>query len=200
MNQFKVGDTVWTVKRGKGKIVEDYSKVAKRRPYEVDFGTCTRNPKLSNLCRSPAEMIESKRKAKLLKGKRTVTIDFSCLEPIDPHKPKFKRGDKVYYEGKKWSIQSDYGAFCLVPINRLNEYGNTQGTYVIESDLRLWKEHELTHCLQHAFDTWYESDYDVSKYKSIEFIGNICGHDTFLITTETGSKNLFRGKKGDIEI
>lgn len=202
MNRFKVGDTVWTVKRGKGKIIgSTISNRLNERPFSVRFegesSVYIHYPKLSNIYRTEAEMIEAKRIKNTVPAPPFCIIDVSLPKPPQP---KFKQGDKVYYEGKKWTVLGD------APYT-LNRYSIKRGdnhitlTYATESDLRLWKEHEFTHYLEVYSDKWNVIPIGREQLgEKTEYLGRINGHETFLITGATGIKYLVRGKKGDIEI
>ncbi len=198
MNQFKVGDTVWTIKKGIGKIIAGYMDET-NRPFCVQWPSGLWSfPKLSNLYRIEAEMIEAK-KCNTGHGWFS-TVGFWPDLP-DPPQPKFKRGDKVYYEGKKWDVVSVSNNSCIIVHNSGISHIRP------ESELRLWKEHELTHCLQYISSTWMIGTFNIDRFKRIEFIGNIYGHDTFIVDRatmidreEVVDRLLFRGKKGDIEI
>lgn len=56
MNQYKIGDTVWTRKRGKCRVIREVSSPA-NRPYRImDQNGCFYYPKASNLYPSEAAM------------------------------------------------------------------------------------------------------------------------------------------------
>lgn len=213
---FRIGDTVWTAKRGKGTIVLGGTHDPER-PHCVNYDDgkypkCV-YPKLSNLFPTERKMLESLPK-KISYFDTPVLGSFGILAtrhfvientPLygqatsDPIRPKFKAGDVVFYNSpsgiKKWTVDivwhpksgTKYGlkGFKCCELHNI---------CVAESDLRLWKESKLTHCLQSGSDNWYKSD----KYTpiNIKFIGNINGHDTF--TGEScGVIHLYRGTKGD---
>lgn len=204
MNQYKIGDTVWTRKRGKCRVICEGSGVP-NRPYRImnDNG-CFFYPKAENLYPSEAAM-------NLFHGRRRVTIDFSCLEPYpsgwmttDPIQPKFKVGDAVYYKGKKYTIRERYWSGEKWKYNMTKPIDAESGNLLIgmnESDLRLWKETVLTHGL-HSNETWvkpaYSDHYQVQPHWVLSYLGKIIGYDTFLCTDKNGiAPALFRGIKGD---
>lgn len=129
-----------------------------------------------------------------------ITYGLTTSIKPDPIQPKFKVGDAVYYKGKKYTIRERYWSGEKWKYNMTKPIGAESGNLLIgmnESDLRLWKETVLTHCLQIDGKTWYESDWEVLGYKSIKYLGNIVKHDTFLVESHGGNLNLFRGIKGD---
>lgn len=229
MKEYKIGDTVWTRKRGKGTITDHSHYTAQDRPWRVHFESCVGfySPKAENLYPSEAAMNadQMKREAfdfaewfKLVIDKASKPkpprppfasggivhdphlrgSDF-MFKP-DPIQPKFKVGDAVYYKGKKYTIRERYWSGEKWKYNMTKPIDAESGNLLIgmnESDLRLWKETVLTHCLQIDGKTWYESDWEVLGYKSIKYLGNIVKHDTFLVESHGGNLNLFRGIKGD---
>ena len=204
MNQFKVGDTVWTIKKGIGKIIAGYMDET-NRPFCVQWPSGLWSfPKLSNLYRIEAEMIEAK-KCNTGHGWFS-TVGFWPDLP-DPPQPKFKRGDKVYYEGKKWDVGSVSNNSCII-------VHNSGISHIIpESELRLWKEHEFTHWMRttdglsdigiglHKMSI-HEIDLIIpSAYKTVYYLGKTTnGVDTFNCITNEGISIIIYGKKGDIEI
>ncbi len=214
MNQYKIGDTVWTRKRGKCTVLHIYHTgilSTPDRPYLIiSDSQLLYNPKAENLYPSEAAMNAARRNEvanKYLSGLPKITIDFSALEPYpsgwmttDPIQPKFKVGDSVYLRGGKWTVRGRYwsGTEYRYNVSRpLTTDSDNLLAGITESDLRIWKETVLTHCLQIDGKTWYESDWEVLGYKSIKYLGNIVKHDTFLVESHGGNLNLFRGIKGD---
>ena len=204
---FRVGDTVWTVKRGKGTIVTGCTSSTKR-PHCVNYDDgkypkCV-YPKLSNLFPTERKMLES------LPIKVAYAIPFPGVMPdvvaemlgykwnpttagqatADQMRPKFKEGDAVYSGGTKWIIDDvqQHNGYRIRSTERPHLY-----VIAYESNLRLWKETKLTHCLQRNSDSWYESDY--LKPSDLKYLGSINGHDTFIGTSM--GLTLYRGIKGD---
>ncbi len=219
MNQFKVGDTVWTVKKGKGVIREINTVPETARPFVVRFGFAKwHRPKLSNLYRTKAEMIEAKKARwnvsefkthsprvatnketagwrEMLEGKRPIKIHVSL---IDTPQPKFKKGDKVYYEGNKWDVGAVSNNSCII-------VHNSGISHIIpESELRLWKEHEFTHWLVSWNNVLQKSETSMTPkdYTNVNYLGRLHNSiDTFsAINQQTGALSIFFGKKGDLEI
>lgn len=191
MNQFKIGDTVWTVKRGKCEVTGN--NPSGLRPYSVfSMKSGYHYPKLSNIYRTEAEMIEAKR------NKGVFNTEYTFSFTIDTPQPKFKRGDKVYWNGKKWEVTSsdDQGRVCL------KREGYRMVT--LESNLRLWKEHEFVLKVGSESTGVYKTECTVptnTKY-SVKYIGKHMhtGMDTLILTYSDGTIDIFLGKKGDIEI
>lgn len=210
MKEYKIGDTVWTRKRGKGTITDHSHYTAQDRPWRVHFESCVGfySPKAENLYPSEAEY----KKAQFLKGKRTVTIDFSCLEPYpsgwmttDPIQPKFKVGDAVYYKGKKYTIRERYWSGEKWKYNMTKPIDAESGNLLIgmnESDLRLWKETVLTHCLQ-VTGEWRPTDkirfFNTEKYDILNYVGTVEEEDRFIgyKKSQPNHPYFFRGIKGD---
>lgn len=215
MKEYKIGDTVWTRKRGKCRVICEGSGVP-NRPYRImnDNG-CFFYPKAENLYPSEFAMNLDVANRNICAAfgvpRKTIptpnpiifreayTCGYFDIKP-DPIQPKFKVGDAVYYKGKKYTIREMYWSGEKWKYNMTKPIGAESGNLLIgmnESDLRLWKETVLTHCLQIDGKTWYESDWEVLGYKSIKYLGNIVKHDTFLVESHGGNLNLFRGIKGD---
>ncbi len=119
--------------------------------------------------------------------------------------PKFKVGDAVYYmvqnhkySPKRWVVKSVANECYHI---ETDDYPRSR-TYVKESDLRLWKETVLTHCLQSDGVTWSDGGsggWEKEWYKKIEIMhGYSCGDRAiFLVTTTSGQQAIFKGIKGD---
>ncbi len=182
MNQFKVGDEVWTAKRGWGIIVRE-SDVEAKRPFCVCFDGLHYFPKLSNL----------------VSNKSIAEANYITINKI-MQAPKFKKGDKVFHDGKKWEIGSEMTQNRTYQINRMGEGGIYIVSRCSESDLRIWKETVLTHAYQ-IDDTWSKSDVWTELWvPRCTYLGVICGYDTFIADEfHTSQKVLFRGIKGDME-
>lgn len=121
------------------------------------------------------------------------------LSAVPP--PKFKVGDAVYFDRKKWDIEdvatneykiriSDSAGSCT------REFRNW--TVVKESDLRLWKKTELTHILNplELPDKENFNDYAGRAKTAIHIGTHISGLDMFSIKTPIG-ESIYLGTKGD---
>ncbi len=123
---------------------------------------------------------------------------------IDPPQPKFKQGDKVYWNGKKHTITEVYPSHREYRYNMTRPMGDSD-TLVIgvaESDLRLWKEHELTHWVDPHKLTIHEINPMVSTYGEPKYIGQMHNKDVIIFDDSTNRGDNIRiclGKKGDIE-
>lgn len=265
---FRVGDTVWTAKRCKGKIIGDSQRTL--RPFWVRFenDTCDRSPKLTNLIPTEAKYKEALNKTgyafkidvafvqeyvakpkneaaerqaeKIAKikaageafyqaaknmaaaiGRTTDQIKFPSggvvyqCPPIPEHlivsrepimkfqvapSAKFKVGDAVYFDRKKWDVEDVATNECKIRISASAGSCTREfraWTVVKESDLRLWVETKFTEGLSSFDDKWVKNDYYIDPSWTIMYIGKIVGKDTFVATGLSGSPALFRGIKGD---
>lgn len=290
---FRVGDTVWTVKRGKGKVVSEIYCCTDGRSFFVRFDndTCDRNPRDRNLIPTEAKYKEALNKAgyafkidvafvqeyvakpyfgqvqvaPLFSKKPTYTrtaeghlelvdgmdgcekkycaskfgvgenVQYGCIksdivmiywngseflytlksnsapdnirerflhETVKPS-AKFKVGDAVYFDRKKWDVEDVATNECKIRISASAGSCTREfraWTVVKESDLRLWVETKLTHCLQTLSNTWYPTSC-VSKYEKIIHLGGfrIDGEtrDIFACYGKNGKLILWAGIKGD---
>ncbi len=121
---------------------------------------------------------------------------------------KFKAGDVVYFKNighslcatenpNKYIVISPNAAGGFVTLKR---WDNEAAATCRESDLRLWVETKLTHCLQTLSNTWYPTSC-VSKYEKIIHLGGfrIDGEtrDIFACYEKNGKLILWAGIKGD---
>ena len=120
------------------------------------------------------------------------------LSAVVAHSAKFKVGDSVYYRGLRLIIESIWISIDNVPVYLIRPNG--YACSVQESDLRLWKETVLTHCLQSDGKTWSDGGSHGWKkewYKNIEVLYSGGEYDVFLVGSMRGNRCIFRGKKGD---
>jgi hypothetical protein len=273
---FRVGDTVFTVKRGKGKIASKHitkgGHESWKKPFWVlfDDGHET-NPKKENLIPTeslykealnktgyafkidvayvheyvakPKNEAAERQAEKIAKikaageafyqaaknmaaaiGRTTDQIKFPSggvvyqCPPIPEHlivsrepimkfqvapSAKFKVGDAVYFDRKKWDVEDVATNECKIRISASAGSCTREfraWTVVKESDLRLWVETKLTHCLQTLSNTWYPTSC-VSKYEKIIHLGGfrIDGEtrDIFACYGKNGKLILWAGIKGD---
>lgn len=222
---FRVGDTVWTAKRGKMKIAGNVIPARGERQWVCTDGHdlwCY--PKTSNLIPT-----EAKYKEPMTGGFRidialvtpcnpTVDVMFSpkkalniwkyppCPEPM----PKFKVGDAVFYQGKKWevmSIKQRTDNPLLRPhikydINRQVTPNGSVSACVNESDLRLWKETKFTHIAAFGTDASVRlqkaAHFSPSDYQSCKYLGkNGQLMDVFHCSTKYTEVVILFGEKGD---
>lgn len=234
MKEYKIGDTVWTRKRGKGRIVNFWIESTGYRPWLVRFEGMSRDvaPKAENLYPSEAAMNadQMKREAFDFAEWFKLVIDKAC-KPIpprppfasggivhDPHlrgsdfmfkpdpiQPKFKVGDAVYYKGKKYTIRERYWSGEKWKYNMTKPIDAESGNLLIgmnESDLRLWKETVLTHCLQ-VTGEWRPTDkirfFNTEKYDILNYVGTVEEEDRFIgyKKSQPNHPYFFRGIKGD---
>ncbi len=185
MNQFKVGDEVWTGKRGWGIIVRE-SDVEAKRPFCVCFDGLHYFPKLSNL----------------VSNKSIAEANYITINKI-MQAPKFKKGDKVFHDGKKWEIGSEMTQNRTYQINRMGEGGIYIVSRCSESDLRLWKEHEFRYisATQSSKPTIIEvGDFACpADFQKAKHVGKTNGFDIFLFHNHTGNEIILFGTKGDTE-
>ena len=201
---FRVGDTVFTVKRGKGKIFAQNSHDDRQFGvrWEIDAPLYT-FPKTTNLIPT-----EAKYKEALNKAGYAFKIDVEYVQEYvaKPYfgqiqvapSPKFKVGDAVYHKGNKLFVKRN-----MISCPQMVEVGNSCAGYttvVAESDLRIWKETVLTHCLQSDGVTWSDggpNGWDTKWYLKIEHLPNYTNPALFKVTTKSGNECIFRGIKGD---
>lgn len=201
---FRIGDTVWTVKRGKGKIFAQNSHDDRQFGvrWEIDAPLYT-FPKTTNLIPT-----EAKYKEALNKAGYAFKIDVEYVQEYvaKPYfgqiqvapSPKFKVGDAVYHKGNKLFVKRN-----MISCPQMVEVGNSCAGYttvVAESDLRIWKETVLTHCLQSDGVTWSDggpNGWDTKWYLKIEPLPNYTNPALFKVTTKSGNECIFRGIKGD---
>ncbi len=212
MNKYKIGDTVWTRKRGKGRIVGIHIEHTGYRPWLVIFEGMSRDvtPKAYNLYPSEAAMeqaIQDKfiRANPILCGwNKAFTCGLFDIKP-DPIQPKFKVGDAVYYKGKKYTIRERYWSGEKWKYNMTKPIDAESGNLLIgmnESDLRLWKETVLTHCLQ-VTGEWRPTDkirfFNTEKYDILNYVGTVEEEDRFIgyKKSQPNHPYFFRGIKGD---
>lgn len=113
---------------------------------------------------------------------------------------KFKVGDAVYFDRKKWDVEDVATNECKIRISASAGSCTREfraWTVVKESDLRLWVETKFTEWLSSFDDKWVKNDYYIDPSWTIMYIGKIVGKDTFVATGLSGSPALFRGIKGD---
>lgn len=113
---------------------------------------------------------------------------------------KFKVGDAVYFDRKKWDVEDVATNECKIRISASAGSCTREfraWTVVKESDLRLWVETKFTEGLSSFDDKWVKNDYYIDPSWTIMYIGKIVGKDTFVATGLSGSPALFRGIKGD---
>lgn len=147
---FRVGDTVYTIKRGKGKIVSEIVyKIKVNRRFFVRFEGMKLdvNPKLSNL------LTEAEYKAKtdfdkkyyFYVNKLIGTLPFEdAPTPNNPYFGKIqvagceeiKVNDAVLYRGKKWMVENINVDYVL----RRSDHMGGYRAFVSREDISLWKE------------------------------------------------------------
>lgn len=213
--EFKVGDTVWTVRRGKLKIVGEVLGGSK---YNRLWACCKHDgsihdgvwyPKSENLIPT-----EAKYKAAMTGGFR---VDIAFVTPYNPTvdvkfsaSPKFKVGDAVLYAGKKWevvSIKQRTDSAALRPhikydINRQVAPNGGVGACVNESDLRLWKDTKFTQILatqnNGGYGIFNAAHKTPNAYLSFSYLGKMWdGQDVFHCINKEGYSSILFGEKGD---
>ena len=204
MNQYKIGDTVWTRKRGKCTVAD--STGWRIRPYRIKAANGKHYyPVAENLYPSEAAMNhaiqdEFIRANPILCGwwNKSFTCGLFEIKP-DPIQPKFKVGDAVYRNGQKYIVISISGQDVFY--YTIKNEGMTRYS-VKESDLRYWRETVLTHCLQITGE-WKPTDkirfFNTEKYDILNYVGNVEEEDHFIgyKKSEPNHPYFFRGIKGD---
>ena len=201
---FRVGDTVFTVKRGKGKIFAQNSHDDRQFGvrWEIDAPLYT-FPKTTNLIPT-----EAKYKEALNKAGYAFKIDVEYVQEYvaKPYfgqiqvapSPKFKVGDAVYFDRKKWDVEDVATNECKIRISA-NTGSCTREfrawTVVKESDLRLWVDTKITH--DDEMDV-VRNDIWLKDLKSPKFIGiHINGKAIFSEDAGNGKMVIWYGIKGD---
>lgn len=207
MNQYKIGDTVWTRKRGKCTVAD--STGWRIRPYRIKAANGKHYyPVAENLYPSEAAMNAARRNEvanKYLSGLPKITIYFSALEPYpsgwmttDPIQPKFKVGDAVYRNGQKYIVISISGQDVFY--YTIKNEGMTRYS-VKESDLRYWRETTFHTRVVHNNTT---KEFDADRFntqgfdmKKVKYIGHSHGSDIFIYNADTNHATILYGYKGD---
>ena len=216
---FRVGDTVWSAKRGKGEIVaynKSFDGSSTKRVFVVKFDNensglfdVSRRPKLSNLFPTERKMIESLPQkiayaipfpgtmpdfiAEMLGYKMVSTVGQASADPV---RPKFKVDDVVCYNGSKWRIIGfRIEGYVLYTIKKdaITEF------LVRESDLRLWKETKYRVCIAgiEGRDGYVVSEM-LPYLSNVKHIGkSSMNEDIFIADLNTGKQIVLFGTKGD---
>lgn len=207
---FRVGDTVWSAKRGKGEIVaynKSFDGSSTKRVFVVKFDNensglfdVSRRPKLSNLFPTERKMVES------LPQKIAYTIPFPGTMPDEvaemlgyKMKPKFKVDDVVYYATnyygmKKWVVKELKGNRCVI------RSGAHSIDSVPESDLRLWQETKYKGSVagNEGMNPQYVITSIIPHLSNVKCIGkSAMNDDIFVADLYTGKQVVLFGTKGD---
>jgi hypothetical protein len=205
MNQYKIGDTVWTRKRGEGTITDHSWCTPPNRPYRIRFKSAYgyHSPKAENLYRTEAAMAwDIACKA----GKFDVTMTVNVPDFIKPDQiqPKFKVGDAVYLRGGKWTVSERYwsGTEYRYNVSRpITPDSDNLLAGIQESDLRYWKETVLTHKLAgtHLIQKVGNGDgfFNHALYTKLRYIGKCELNDLFAAENAKWNTIIFLGQRGD---
>ncbi len=227
MKEYKIGDTVWTRKRGKGTITDHSHYTAQDRPWRVHFESCVGfySPKAENLYPSEAAMNadQMKREAfdfaewfKLVIDKASkpkpprppfasggIVHDphlrgLDFMFKPDPIQPKFKVGDAVYRNGQKYIVIGISGQDVFY--YTIKNEGLTRHS-VKESDLRYWRQTSFHTRVVHNNTT---KEFDADRFntqgfdmKKVKYIGHSHGSDIFIYNADTNHATILYGYKGD---
>jgi ribosomal protein L21E len=152
---FRIGDTVWTEKRGKGRIVDEtIFCLDPERPFVVRFENEAKDrcPKIYSMFPTEQKMKEARKGSGIVYQCPAIPYNPAlirttvCIFSDGGTKPKFKVGDVVYcstkYFGmKKWVVEELRGNRCVI------RSGAHSIDSMPESDLRLWKETKFKGCV-----------------------------------------------------